>query len=158
MKHMANSMKKTTSQSDEVWYIDSRASNHMTSHDEWFSYLEKLEQLGVVKTRDDTLHPIKHVGEVPLIHVGQKGRLMNVLHVPTITQSLVSVGHIVDKGMQVRSPTSCASSRKTAKSSCKGVEKGECSPSTQMTSAPHYLSKVKKSNRISTCGISESAT
>ena len=69
VKHMANSMKKTTSQSDEVWYVDSRASNHMMSHEEWFSYLEKPEQPGVVETGNETLHPIEHVGEVPLTHV-----------------------------------------------------------------------------------------
>ena len=45
----------------------------MTSHEEWFSNLEKSEQLGVVETRDDTSHPIEHVGEVPLNHVGQNG-------------------------------------------------------------------------------------
>ena len=56
----------------------------------------------MVETRDDTLHTIEHVGEVPLSHVGQKGRLMNVLHVPTITKNLVSVGHFFDQGMQVR--------------------------------------------------------
>ena len=56
----------------------------------------------VVATGDDTPHLIKNVGEVPLSHVGQKGKLMNVLHVPTITKNLVSVGQIVDQGMQVR--------------------------------------------------------
>ena len=40
MRHEANSMKKTTPTLDEVWYVDFGASNHMTSHDEWFSYLE----------------------------------------------------------------------------------------------------------------------
>ena len=94
-------MKKTTPKSDEVWYVDYGASNHMTSHEEWFSYLEKLEQPGVVKTGDDTPHPIEHIGEVPLSHVGKKGKLMNVLHIPTITKNLVSVGQIVDQGMQV---------------------------------------------------------
>ena len=68
----------------------------MTSHKEWFSYLEKPMQPGVVAAGDDTLHPIENVGEVPLSHVGQKGKLMNVLHVPTITKDLVSVGQIVD--------------------------------------------------------------
>ena len=101
MKHKANSMKKTTSGPEEVWYVDSGASNHMTSHEEWFSFLEKPEQPGIVETGDDTPHPIVHVGEVPLSHVGQKGKLMNVLHVPTITKNLVSVGHIVNQGMQV---------------------------------------------------------
>ena len=100
-RHEENSMKKTTPKSDEVWYVDSGASNHMTSHKEWFSYLEKPEQPGVVATGDDTLHPIEHVGEVPLSHIGLKGKLMNVLHVPTITKNLVSFGQIVDQGMQV---------------------------------------------------------
>jgi hypothetical protein len=68
----------------------------MTSHEKWFSFLEKPEQPGVVQTADDTPHPIVHVGEVPLSHVGQRGKLMNVLHVSTITKNLVSVGQIVD--------------------------------------------------------------
>ena len=70
MKHKANSMAVNTSKSSEVWYVDSGASNHMTSHEEWFSYLEKPEKQGVVETGDDTPHTIEHVGEVPLSHVG----------------------------------------------------------------------------------------
>ena len=62
----------------------------------------KSEQPGVLEIGDDTPHLIVHVGEVPLSHVEQKGKLMNVLHVPTITKNLVSVGQIVDYGMQVR--------------------------------------------------------
>ena len=68
----------------------------MTSHEEWFSYLEKPEQPGMVETGDDTPHPIEHVGEVPLSLVKQKGKLMNLLHVPIITKNLVPVGQIVD--------------------------------------------------------------
>ena len=49
-------------------------------------------QLGVVTTGDDTLHLIENVGEVPVSHVEQKGKLMNVLHVQTITKNMVSVG------------------------------------------------------------------
>ena len=70
MKHKANSMAVNTSKSSEVWYVDSGVSNHMTSHEEWFSYLEKPEKQGVVETGDDTPHTIEHVGEVPLSHVG----------------------------------------------------------------------------------------
>ena len=73
-------------------------------HKECSSYLEKLEQPRVVETSDDTPHTIEHVGEVPLNHVEQKGNLMNVLHIPTITKNLVSIGQIVDQGMQVRFP------------------------------------------------------
>mgnify|MGYP000518236457 CR=1 FL=1 len=53
-------------------------------------------QPGVVATKDDTPHQIENVGEVPLNHVGQKGKLKNVLHVPTIRKNLVSVGQIID--------------------------------------------------------------
>ena len=61
MKHNANRMGVRIMKLEEVWYVDSGASNHMTNHVEWFSFLEKLEQLGVVKTGDDTPHPIVHV-------------------------------------------------------------------------------------------------
>ena len=44
----------------------------MTSHEEWFSYLEKPVKPRVVETGDDTPHSIEHVGEVPLRHVGQR--------------------------------------------------------------------------------------
>ena len=43
-RHEANSMKKIIPKLDEVWYVDSGMSNHMTCHKEWFSYLEKLMQ------------------------------------------------------------------------------------------------------------------
>ena len=36
----------------------------------------------------DIPHTIKHVGEVPINHVRQRGKLMNVLHVSTITKNL----------------------------------------------------------------------
>jgi hypothetical protein len=100
-RHEAKSIKPCTLRSDEVWYLDSGASNHMMSHKEWFSYLEKPKTPGVVATGDNTPHQIANVREVPLSCVGQKGKLMNVLHIPTITQNLVSIGQIVDQGMQV---------------------------------------------------------
>ena len=62
-------MAVNTSKLNKVWYVDSEASNHMTSHEEWFSYLEKPEKQGVVKTGDNIPHTIEHVGEVPLSHV-----------------------------------------------------------------------------------------
>jgi hypothetical protein len=65
MRHGANSVKRNVPSSDEVWYLDSGASNHMTRHKEWFSYLEKPKNPGVVSTGDDTSHPITNVGEVP---------------------------------------------------------------------------------------------
>ena len=35
MKHKTNSMEVSTSKPNEVWYVNSGASNHMTNHEEW---------------------------------------------------------------------------------------------------------------------------
>ena len=87
----------------DVWYVNSRASNHMTHHKIWFNELHAPEKPGYVKTGDDTLHPIEHVGKVPLsMHDGKTKHMADVLHVPTITKNLVSVGQMVDQGLQVK--------------------------------------------------------
>jgi hypothetical protein len=65
-RHEANSVKRNAPSSEEVWYLDSSASNHMTRHKERFSCLEKPKNPEVVSTGDGTLHPIANVGEVPL--------------------------------------------------------------------------------------------
>ena len=49
-----------------------------------------------------TTHPIRHIGNVPFGNNGHQTYLKNVLHVPTITKNLISVGQIVEQGMQVR--------------------------------------------------------
>ena len=63
--------------------------------------LGKTRTARVVETGDNIIHPIKHVGDVSLSHVGQKGVMRNILHVSTTAKSLVSVGKIVDQSMQV---------------------------------------------------------
>ena len=57
--------------------------------------------MGVIETGDDTPHPIEHIGDIPLTHVGQKGIMRYFLHVLTITKSLVLVDQIVDQCMKV---------------------------------------------------------
>jgi hypothetical protein len=51
---------------NNVWYVDSGASNHMFSQGEWFRNIRDLKTLGFVKTGDDTTHPITQIGKVPL--------------------------------------------------------------------------------------------
>ena len=65
MQHMMNAVTEKGTQ-DDVWYVDSGASNHMTIHDEWFGEMQDLENLGYVQTSDDSCHPITHIGKVPL--------------------------------------------------------------------------------------------
>ena len=53
-----------------------------------------------VETGDDTTHPIRHIGNVPFGERGKQTYIKNVLRVPTITKNLVSVGQMVEQGMQ----------------------------------------------------------
>ena len=65
--------------------------------------MKEPSKLGYVETGDDTMHPIAHVGNVPLsMHDGKEKYMADVLHVPTITKNLVSVGQMVEQGLQVR--------------------------------------------------------
>ena len=57
---------------------------------------------GYIEIGGDTTHPIRHIGNVPFGKDGKKYCIKNVLHIPTITKNLVSVGQIVEQGMQVR--------------------------------------------------------
>lgn len=45
---------------------ESRASNHMTYHGEWFRDVKNLERPGYGEFGDDTAHPITHIRNVPL--------------------------------------------------------------------------------------------
>jgi hypothetical protein len=92
IQHMANSMIGVVLDNN-VWYVD---------FGEWFRDTKDLKTPGFVETGDDTTHPITQFGKVPLsMQDGQTKYLKDVLHVPTITKKLVSVGQMVEQGLQV---------------------------------------------------------
>ena len=103
MQHVINSASDDVVKCEnDVWYVDSGASNHMTSHGEWFKDMHDPYKPGFVETGDDTTHPIAHVGNVPLyMQDGKVKYLVDVFHVPAITKNLVSVGQMVEQGLQV---------------------------------------------------------
>ena len=98
----------------------------MTSHEKWFPYLGKSEQPGVVETGDDSPHTIEHVREVPLNHVGQKGKLMNVGTSQQSRKNSCRSDRLSTKGCRSDSHTLDASSKKNGRSLHKGAEKGGC--------------------------------
>ena len=64
--------------------------------------MKNLDKPGYVETRDDTTHPIAHIENVPLaMQDGKMKYLSNVFYVPNITKNLVSVGHMIEQGLQV---------------------------------------------------------
>ena len=109
MQHVMNTMTAENSTQDDVWYVDLGASNHMTSRGEWFRDMRKPDVSGYVQTGHDTAQPIAHVGDVSLnTKDGKSKYLADVLHVPNITKNLVSIGQMVEHGLQVRfNPNSC---------------------------------------------------
>ena len=104
MRHRENSILASTSTSasnpEDVCLVDSGALNHITSHKKWFRALRELERLGYVEIGDDTTHPSWHIGNVPFGKEDKKTYIKNFLHVSNITKNLVSVGQIVEQGMQ----------------------------------------------------------
>jgi hypothetical protein len=80
--------------------MDFGASNHMTSHGEWFRNTKDLKTPGFVEIGDDTTHPITQISKVPLsMQDGQTKYLKDVLHVLTITKNLVLIGQMVEQGL-----------------------------------------------------------
>ena len=45
VQHMTNSV-TSAEESNDVWYADSGASNHMIGHVEWMQDVRKMEKLG----------------------------------------------------------------------------------------------------------------
>ena len=86
---MTASNPTNTSKPKDVLFVELDASNHMISHEDWFKELRKPERPDYVETRDNTIHPIQHVGNVPFGEEGNQTYIKNVLHIPTITKSLV---------------------------------------------------------------------
>ena len=73
MQHMMSAITHDVGTKD-VWYVDSGASNYMTYHQNWFKRMEEPSKLGYAEIGDDTMHPIEHVGNVPLsMHDGNSG-------------------------------------------------------------------------------------
>ena len=76
MSHKAHSMstqgETSTSTLDKVWFVNSEASNHITSHEDWFLELRKPDRLSYVKIGEDTTRPIRHVGNVPFENNGKQ--------------------------------------------------------------------------------------
>ncbi len=56
IQHMTNSMIGGVLDNN-VQYMDSRASNHITSHGDWFRNTRDMKTSGFVEIGDDTVYP-----------------------------------------------------------------------------------------------------
>lgn len=89
----------------EKWYVDSGASDHMTSRREWFSNYETFEVQLPVRIGDGKYIMAIGKGNINVqARIGDKwidSHLLNVLHVPDLKVNLFSCGACLDKGINM---------------------------------------------------------
>ncbi|KAJ7538885.1 hypothetical protein O6H91_11G067400 [Diphasiastrum complanatum] len=92
----------TSEISEDCWYIDSGATQHMTPHREWFTQFEDSGVNAHVKLGDNSSYDIKGRGTVR-VHLpsGDIGEIKNVLYVPSLKKNLLSVSAITKQNMKV---------------------------------------------------------
>ncbi|XP_019455152.1 PREDICTED: uncharacterized protein LOC109356282 [Lupinus angustifolius] len=82
----------------ESWYLDSRCSNHMTSHKEWFIDFDSSRK-NKVKFVDDSTLKVEEAGDVViLINNGSKALISYVIFVPSMRYNLLNIGKLIQKG------------------------------------------------------------
>ena len=91
----------TTECDKEVWLADSGARMHMTFREDYFTFLEPLNQEHFVKIADDKMLSAIGIGKI-MIREEIDGTLLeremqNVLLVPELKRNLFSIGTINDK-------------------------------------------------------------
>jgi hypothetical protein len=88
-------------QNNEVWYLDSGASKHMTGNKNLFSKLVESE-LGQVKVGDDRGFSIKGIGDITIeTKTGKHEKMSDVYYVPGLRSNLLSAGHLLRKGYEI---------------------------------------------------------
>ena len=85
---------------DESWLIDSACSNHMTSNRELFKVLNKFESTKVKIGNGDYM-AVKGEGTIAIDTSAGTKMISNVLYVPDVSQNLLSVGQLLEKGFKV---------------------------------------------------------
>ncbi|KAJ7552382.1 hypothetical protein O6H91_06G053200 [Diphasiastrum complanatum] len=92
----------TSKNSNDCWYIDSGATQHMTPHRELFTQFDDTSVNVHVKLGDNSSYDIKGRGIVR-VHLPSRnrGKIKNVLYVPGLKKNLLSVSAITKQNMKV---------------------------------------------------------
>nr|CAH67708.1 H0512B01.3 [Oryza sativa] len=86
---------------EEAWYLDTRATNHMTGRGDVFAELDR-SVTGTVKFGDSSIVDIKGAGNV--IFTGKNGEhkvLNGVYYIPRLKSSIISIGQLDESGTRV---------------------------------------------------------
>ncbi|KAH7536921.1 hypothetical protein FEM48_Zijuj03G0037600 [Ziziphus jujuba var. spinosa] len=86
---------------NHVWYLDSRASKHMTGNKHLFSALEEFER-GQVTIGDAKSYKIQGMGEIIFkTKSGTLEKMSEVYYVPGLQCNLLSTGQLLKKGFDI---------------------------------------------------------
>ncbi len=87
--------------SEDVWFLDSGCSNHMTGNIALFSMLDQSVKSQVTLGTDNKVS-VMGKGEVKIFtKKGEKKTIADVYYVPGMKCNLLSVGQLVQKGYNV---------------------------------------------------------
>jgi hypothetical protein len=88
---------------DSSWIIDSGASRHMTSHNDWYTSLWPTGEELKVSVGNRAKCPVKGVGTISFkTKEGATKELKDVLWVPDLSRNLLSVAAITDRDLWVQ--------------------------------------------------------
>ncbi|KAJ8900589.1 hypothetical protein K2173_025366 [Erythroxylum novogranatense] len=85
---------------DDLWYIDSACSNHMTGKRSKFKELDETHK-AQVRLGDDKQVQIEGKGTVTITVDGKERMIQNVHYAPKLAHNLLSVGQLMESGMSV---------------------------------------------------------
>lgn len=86
--------------SSNVWYLDSGASNHMTSHED-ILFEKRKSNINEIITANNSKMKVHGVGKTNLFLNGEKIEVDKVLYVPDLSCNLLSVNQLLQKGNRV---------------------------------------------------------
>lgn len=87
---------------DNMWYLDNRASNHMSGKRSYFTEINE-KVTGKVRFGDDSRIDIKGKGSITFISKeGKRKVLTNVYYIPELRSNIISLGQATEAGCDVR--------------------------------------------------------
>ena len=87
--------------SEDIWFLDSGCSNHMTGNIAFFSALDKNVKSEVTLGTDSKVS-VMGKGEIKILSKqGERKTIADVYYVPGMRCSLLSIGQLVHKGYNV---------------------------------------------------------
>ncbi|KAH9299486.1 hypothetical protein KI387_031168 [Taxus chinensis] len=90
-----------TKSTQDIWYVDSGATRHMTERKDWFYTLRDSPNKNHVSLGDDSSYSIKGIGNISLPLRKHDCKITDVLYVPELTKNFLSVSQLLDHNLKL---------------------------------------------------------